>query len=390
MNRSWIRLDRHELAGSFGDLGTSLPLLVGMSLACGLDAASVFIMFGLGQIVTGLIYGLPMPMQPLKVMAVVAIAQQIAGDTLYGGGLAVGLAMLVLTLSGGLTTLARWIPRCTVRGIQCGLGLSLAWLAARDYLPAQGAPGIVFAVVAGIVMLVLRGNRLIPGGLVVVLIGVVYALWFRLDLSTVNITLEARLPRVHVPAWSDVATGFLVLALPQLPLSLSNSVIATSQTVSDLFPHRRASAQKIGLTYSIANLAMPWFSGVPVCLGAGGLAGHYAFGARTGGSVVLYGLTFVTVGLLFSNVLGRIIHVFPIPILGVALLFEALTLLSFVRDQVTDIRKLAITSLVALLAFTLPQGYAIGLAAGTGLYYCRLRRRSLVPEGGARAPYAPS
>jgi hypothetical protein len=47
-----FRFDRNELAGAFGDIGTDLPLIVGMIVAAGLDAASVLIMFGLMQYAT--------------------------------------------------------------------------------------------------------------------------------------------------------------------------------------------------------------------------------------------------------------------------------------------------------------------------------------------------
>lgn len=127
-----IRFDRHELAGRFGDIGTDLPLLIGMIAAAGLDAASVFTVFGVLQLLTGLLYGLPMPMQPLKAMAVLVISQGIAGETLYGAGLAIGTVTLVLSLSGALEWLARAIPRCVVRGVQVGRGLSLATLALKQ------------------------------------------------------------------------------------------------------------------------------------------------------------------------------------------------------------------------------------------------------------------
>ena len=175
---SRIRFDRNELAGSFGDIGTDLPLVIGMVLAAGLDPASVFIMFGLAQIATGLVYGLPMPMQPLKAMAVLVISQKLSGDLLYGGGLAVGVAMLLLTVTGGLTLLARLVPRCVVRGIQFGLGLSLASLALKNYVQADGWPGYVVAALGFAAMLWLLGNRHVPGGLVVIGLGVIYALTY--------------------------------------------------------------------------------------------------------------------------------------------------------------------------------------------------------------------
>src|SRR5207245_3003838 len=115
-----IRFDRNELSGAFGDIGTDFPLLVGMSLAAKLDPAGVFTMFGMMQILTGLVYGIPMPAQPLKAVAVLVIAQRIPGHILYGGGLAIGLAMLVLAATGLLDVLTRVVPKVVVRGIQIG------------------------------------------------------------------------------------------------------------------------------------------------------------------------------------------------------------------------------------------------------------------------------
>jgi TonB family protein len=63
-----VRFDRNELSGAFGDLGTDFPLVVGMVLAAGLDVTSVLVMFGLMQVLTGLAYGLPMPVQPLAAL----------------------------------------------------------------------------------------------------------------------------------------------------------------------------------------------------------------------------------------------------------------------------------------------------------------------------------
>lgn len=364
-----IRFDRNELAGSFGDIGTDLPLVIGMVFAAGLDAASVFIMFGLAQIATGLVYGLPMPMQPLKAMAVIVIGQKVSGDILFGGGLAIGVVMLLLVVSGGLSWLARVVPKCVVRGVQFGLGLSLASLALKDYVQSDGLSGYVLAALAFILMLLLLGNRRVPGGLVVILLGVAYALVYHYDSLALAASPSFVLPKLHTPTWDDILTGFLVLALPQLPLSLSNSVIATNQTIKDLFPGRVVGVPKIGLTYAVANLIMPWFSGIPVCHGCGGLAGHYAFGARTGGAVIIYGSLYLVLGLFLSRQIGEVIQIFPQPILGVVLLFEAVTLLLFVRDQAAKQRDLMIAMLVALIAFTLPQGYVVGLIVGTAIYY---------------------
>ena len=129
--RGGIRFDRNELAGAFGDIGTDLPLIVGMILAAGLHSASVLVMFGLMQYATALRYRMPMPVQPLKAVAVLVITQKIAPEVLYGGGFAIGLVMLALTLTGGITWLARVVPKAVIRGLQLGLGIQLAMLALK-------------------------------------------------------------------------------------------------------------------------------------------------------------------------------------------------------------------------------------------------------------------
>jgi len=364
-----VRFDRHELAGSFGDIGTDLPLIVGMIYAAGLNSASVFVVFGALQIVMGLVYGLPMPMQPLKAMAVIVIAKQLPANVLLGGGFSIGLMMLVLTLTGGLTLLTRVIPVCVVRGVQLGLGLSLASLALTKYIPAAGVSGYVVAACGLLLMLALWGNQRVPPGLLLIALGILCAVYAGLDVRTIGRGFGLTVPALHVPGWSDIWTGFLVLAIPQLPLSISNSVIATNQTIKDLFPERRVTTRMIGLTFALANLIVPWLGGIPVCHGCGGLAGHYAFGGRTGGSAIIYGMLYLLLGLCFSRPLQEVLKVFPQPVLGVVLLFESLALMRLIGDQAHSPRALSIVLLVGVVAYSVPHGFVIGLLLGVLVYY---------------------
>jgi hypothetical protein len=364
-----IRFDRNELSGAFGDIGTDFPLIVGMILAAKLDAPGVLILFGAMQVLTGLLYGMPMPAQPLKAMAVLVITQKLSGNILYGGGLAIGVVMLLLTLTGSIEWLARAVPKSVVRGIQLGLGLQLASLALKDYVPADGASGYVLAALAFILTVALLGNRRIPPAPFVILLGIAYAFLFKLHGASLAEGLGFRLPHFHQPAWHDVVTGFIVLALPQIPLSLGNSILASQQVAADLFPERRVTVRKISFTYSLMNLINPFFGGVPTCHGSGGIAGHYAFGGRTGGSVVLYGSVYLTLGLFFGGGFQLAVELFPKPVLGVILLFEAVALVKLVRDMFQNSKDTSIMILVGMLAFGLPYGYVAGLVVGTILAY---------------------
>jgi hypothetical protein len=297
--------------------------------------------------------------------------------------------MLVLSVTGGLTWLARAIPKPVVRGIQMGLGLTLANIALRTYLPDKTLAGFVAATPFGASVSAVLPDWpalfLIPGfllalvGFVVLLIGRAHGRWwagpavvgmgllvtaFTADWSALSAGVGLTLPTPHVPSLANIATGFLILALPQIPLSISNSVIATEQTIRDLFPEKATSVRRIGLTYATFNLIAPWLSGIPVCHGCGGLAGHYALGGRTGGSVVIYGTAFLATGLFLAGAFGELAASFPLPLLGVLLLFEALTLLSLVRELAGSSRDWTIALIVALSAFGLPQGYLVGVIAG--------------------------
>ena len=373
--RGGIRFDRNELAGAFGDIGTDLPLIIGMILAAGLHSPSVLIMFGLMQFLTASSYRIPMPVQPLKAVAVIVITQKIAPGVLYGGGLAIGVAMLLLTVTGGITWLARIVPKSVIRGLQLGLGLQLSMLALKDYVQADGVRGYVLAAIAFAVIVALWGNRKIPSALPVIAMGVIYAFAFKLSGIELANAAGLNLPRLQTVSLENVMTGFLVLALAQIPLSLGNSVLATRQVAEDLFPEKKITVRKLSLTYAAMNLINPFFGGVPTCHGSGGMVGHYTFGARTGGSIIIYGTIFVALGLFFANGFQQVVQVFPLPMLGVLLMFEGAALIMLIRDQATQKEDLFIAVLVGLIANGVPYGYAVALVIGTGLSYLRRTRQ---------------
>lgn len=368
-----IRFNRQELAGAFGDLGTDLPLIVGMLLATNLNPAPVLLLFGLMQILTGLLYRLPMPVQPLKAIAAIVITQKTPANLIFGAGIAIGMTMMILTLTGALSLLARLVPKTVIRGIQAGLGLQLTAIAIKEFVATGPALNYILGGVGVLIVLALMGNRRFPPSLVIIAGGVVITsitLWNQATPLTPNLTF----PNLHLPTPQDIATGFLLLGLPQIPLSLANSILATRQLIQDYFPERKITENKIGATYAIMNLVSPLFGGIPVCHGSGGLAGHYTFGGRTGGSVIIYGTIFIFLGLVFSGAFAHITLAFPKPLLGVLLIFEGLALIILIRDVAGESpkRDFPITILVALTCANLPYGYVVGLILGLLLHYATL------------------
>lgn len=269
----------------------------------------------------------------------------------------------------------RAVPKVVVRGIQLGLGLQLAQLALKDYVPADSRAGFVLAGISFVIIVALLGNRRFPPAAFVILLGVGYGLLFKAHPADLAQSFGLTFPHVHVPTKHDILSGLVILAIPQPPLSLGNSILATQQVAEDLYPGRSFSVRQISTTYSLMNLVNPFFGEVPTCHGSGGLVGHYTFGARTGGLVVIYGTMYLALGLFLSRGFSTVIGLFPIPVLGVILLFEGLNLIGLIRDVAASKGEFLLVILTGLLCVGLPYGYVVGLVIGTLLAY--LTRRQL-------------
>ena len=375
MNNQKVRFDRNEFAGAFGDIGTDLPLIVGMLLVSDLNVASVLIIYGLLQIFSGFYYGIPMAVQPLKAVASIVIAQKVSGDLIIGAGLSIGIIMLFFSWSGLLRKLGEIIPVSVIKGIQIGLGLMLAIIALKDYLFREsGYAEIILVIITFAIGIIFIGNRKIPASLIIILVGVIFAFLFRIDEPTNLFTqIGLELPGFNLPDSKSIIDGFFLLAIPQIPLSLGNSILASNQLAKDLFPEKKISISKIGWTYSLMNIFSSFFGGIPVCHGSGGLMGHYTFGGRTGGSVVIYGLMFLILGLFFSQNFMEIVKLFPPQVLGVILLFESVSLILVIKGLTKNIEDVLLAGLVAMFCVFLPYGFFIGVLAGTIFYYFRKR-----------------
>lgn len=356
-----IRFGTGELSGAFGDLGTDLPLLAGMILAAGLEAWRVLLIFGLLQVAAALVYRMPMPVQPLKAVAALVIAQNLTEPVIRGGAFAVAAIMAVLTLTGALSGLARLVPRPVVRGIQAGLGLKLGLLALGSYVTADGTEGVLLAGGCFVLLLMLLRRPRFPAAVAVLAVGAVYAVW-RGDGSAATAGIEVAAG--GMPGPRDLLAGLVVLALPQIPLSLGNSVLATKQLADDWFPRSGVTLRRIGTTYSTFNFAVGLVGGVPVCHGSGGMAGHYALGGRTGGSVLIYGAFYMLLAAAAAAGRTDVMALFPLPVLNVILAVESSVLVGTVREFATRPFALGVAAAVAIAANVLPYGFLSAMVLG--------------------------
>ncbi|MBA3506118.1 MAG: hypothetical protein H0T80_10120 [Betaproteobacteria bacterium] len=124
--------------------------------------------------------------------------------------------------------------------------------------------------------------------------------------------LSVRLPSwpLATMTWRDVALGTLFLALPQVPLTPGNAIIAVTEENNRPFPERPVSERKVSISTGILNLLAPLMGGVPMCHGAGGMAGHVAFGARTGSALIILGGQILLFALFFSASIATLFRIF--------------------------------------------------------------------------------
>jgi MFS superfamily sulfate permease-like transporter len=361
------RLSRQELSGSLGDLGTFVPLLVGLSVTNGLDFVSALFFSGLFNIVTGLLFGIPLAVQPMKAIAAIAIDQGSSPPEILAAGICTGAVILLL----GVTRLIDWfdriLPLPVVRGLQLGLGLILigkgidlmgathvwwGWDSA-----AVGLGGVAFA------LTFMRSSR-VPTALILFGFGLLAAVCSH---PTVVRDLKTG---VHWPALvpitlADFRAGFLNLSIPQIPLTVLNSVIAVCALSVTLFPDRPAKPRPVAVSVGLMNLIGCWFGAMPMCHGAGGLAAQYRFGARTNASMLVLGTVKMLLAVLLGGSLLTLLQIYPMSVLGVLLSIGGLELAVAARDQ-TDYEP-AMIMLVTAGATIAFKSTALGFAFGWAL-----------------------
>ncbi|HEV3142270.1 MAG TPA: putative sulfate/molybdate transporter, partial [Gemmataceae bacterium] len=359
------RLNRNEIAGSLGDTGTFLPLLVGMTVQNGLNFATALFFAGLFNIITGLIFPIPMAVQPMKAIAAVALTEGLTVPQIVAAGATVSLIILVLGLTGLIDWLNRMIPRSVVRGLQLALGLSLLMKGMqmvagteRWFAPDSYATGVI----AALIVLLLFFSRRIPAALILFGLGLAIAIWTHPEVIY-SLGFGITLPKWSLPGWTDFKTAFPRAALPQIPLTTLNSVIAVCALSADLFPDRKAEPRKVSISVGLMNLVGCWFGAMPMCHGAGGLAGQYRFGARTNGSILFLGTVKLVLAVVFGASLMSLCGAFPASVLGVMLAFSGLELALVCRDQTrrTDAFTMLLTA-AACLGLNIALGFVLGLA----------------------------
>jgi hypothetical protein len=371
------RYDRMEVAGAFGDLGTLVPFVVAYLAVLKMDPFGVLLAFGTAMIVCGLVYKTPIPVQPMKAAGAIATTQAaqtiiITPAMVYGASLATGLIWLVLGLTGTAHRVANLIKRPVVIGIILGLGFGFmiegAKMMAQNWWVA--APALLCTCL-------LLTNRIVPAMFLLLVFGAAYGIVSDPTLIDAlgGMRVEPRVPTFALAELSlnDLLIGTVFLALPQVPLTLGNAVIAITEENNRLFPQRPVNEGRIATSTGLMNLLSAGVGGVPMCHGAGGMAGHVQFGARTGGAVVILGVILLATAMFFSGSVATLLRLFPAAILGVILFLTGAQLALGSCDFSKDKGERFVTLITGALAI-----WNVGIAFVVGMTAYVLVKRGLL------------
>jgi SulP family sulfate permease len=313
-----LRLVTGDAAGAVADLGVFVPLAAALILVNGLDAGSVLLAAGGLVLVSGLFFRIPFPVQPLKALTAVAVAQGVAPDVIRAAGLEIGVVLLLLSIGNVADVVARVFTKPVIRALQFGVGVLLIVTAGKlvadppsVFRQTLNSPWLMSLAVAALVVVTMAVRRRRYGtALGILVVGVGWAVvGARPDLASPSIAV----PDIGIPAPAAFASAFFLLVIPQIPLTFGNAVVAVSDLAHEYFgaAARRVSPSRVCLSCGLGNLASALLGGMPMCHGAGGLTAHFRLGARTATMSLLLGSVFLGLGLFFAPQVTAIIGLLP-------------------------------------------------------------------------------
>ena len=348
-----------ECSGACGDLGTFIPHVIGAMTVAGLAPAGVLFGFAAFLIGTGLFYGLPLPVQPMKAISAVILTGGLRPGEVAAAGIMIGVVLLLLGFTGWISRLARAIPQSVSAGLQLGLGLLLAVLGLKLILET---PWLGF----GSLALLFALTRIPRCPAAPLALGVAIGLdWVTGSVgSTAEAAASPGIPGLVLPSWGEIWRSFEVAVLPQLSLTLTNAVIVTASLARELFPARAslASERNLALSSGLANVLLCPFGALPMCHGAGGLAAQFRFGARSGLAPIIFGAVLLVLALGFADRASALFALIPVGAVGALLIFAGTDLA--ISRRLFDGKPSCLWVIGATALITVTVNPALGLILG--------------------------
>ena len=348
-----------ECSGACGDLGTFIPHVIGAITVAGLSPAGVLFGFATFLIATGLFYGLPLPVQPMKAISAVILTGGLRSGEVAAAGIMIGVVLLVLGITGWIGRLSRAIPQSVSAGLQLGLGLLMGVLGLKLVLET---PWLGFGSLA--LLFALTRAPQCPAAPLTLATSILAA-WATGKTGIASaVAVTPRPLQLVVPSWPEVWRSFEVAVLPQLSLTLTNAVIVTASLARELFPSTGsiASERRLALSSGLANLLLCPFGAMPMCHGAGGLAGQFKFGARTGLAPVIFGAVLLVLAVAFADHAAALFALIPIGAVGSLLIFAGTDLA--ISRRLFDGKPSCLWVIGATALVTVTVNPALGLVLG--------------------------
>ena len=345
-----------ELSGALGDSVTVLPLVVALGALSDLSVGTMLVGFGLFQAVWGLYYRVPVSVEPMKALAALVIAGTLSVGGFVVAGLLAGVALLLVGSTRTLGRLQALVGQPVVRGVQ--LAVALLLLETGVGLGLQDLQ-LGLLVAAPVVALAIVGwARAAP--LVILGLGALLALW-HVGPPT------AAVPSVSGPLFAPGPLDYGALlgaTAGQLAMTVGNAAVATSLLLSDYY-EADVSPDDLATSMGVMNVVAVPLGMIPMCHGSGGVAGKYAFGARTATSNLVLGVLYAAAALFATG----LVMAFPLSLLGVVLAVVALQL----GRTSLDSEHLGVTLLVG--AVSLLSNVGVGFVCGVAVSVLRRRLR---------------
>lgn len=373
-----------DVSGAVADLGIFVPLAAALVVVNGLHAGSLLVAAGLLLLAAGAAFGVPFPVQPLKALTALAVAHGVAPEVIHAAGLQIGLILVLLHVTGLADRVARLFTRPVIRSLQFAVGTLLV-VAAFDLVrdpPAlfeyavPGPAGVALAAGTLGVVAVAAHRRWYALIAAIVAVGTAAA-WFVTQPALGE--LRIHVPEIDMPSVGVFGTAFVLLVIPQLPLTYGNAVVGVSDLARELFGGRarRVTPGRVALSCGLGNIGSALAGGMPMCHGSSGLSAHARLGARTPKMNALLGGVFIVLGTAFSAQVMTFFALLPVWALAGFLAYAGLRHAMLVADLrhtrlaialaagaigiVTG--NLAYTTAVALVAEHAPR---VGRLAGRG------------------------
>lgn len=347
-----------NISASFADLGIILPLVLGVSVATGMNTGFMLIGLGIFALISGIVYRRPIPAQPMKVVAALAIVGQLNQQAVIATGLLMGLIVLILGITGLAGHLKKLISSTILLGIQASLAISLLLTA----LPLIEDSLFVALILLGI-FIVLKKSLFHPIAFISVF---AVSLYIYGESPQFNLapSIEWELPVLFMPGIEAFMSALKQAFLPQLALTLTNALLLTAAIAHDYYPEDKTNIteNKLALSTGGLNLLLAPLGAVPMCHGAGGLVAYHTAGGRNGLPVIVLGIVLIGVGLLTGSAASWYLDRLPEASFGVLLLITA----TYVVEPKKLLKESLLSRFIILLiiGLTIIHSILVGLVAG--------------------------